>query len=292
MRFEKRGADHRCDLLVDHYRFYLLRNNTGLRALPIELLDDILLEIWGVIYGVPIIVARPTGFFAIPQGMIFELLPPVAFVASQALAAPAHLQALECFCFIPVWTGLWIVRVLAGRPSEILDVVGIHARLPIVATYKQTLLAGVGAPDSLVLINHKVHSGLLLMDELDGDLGPAVGEGAEILVFALGQIVRVFLAELAFITTRVVELLDFVMGLRTIVAQSAGLMAFAQHVLVVDVRPASVLGVVVVQAGLEVVRVYVMAYVHSQMQLPVLKVLRSNLKNSPPGPSLSSCFSW
>lgn len=130
------------------------------------------------------------------------------------------------------------------------------------------------------------------MDELDGDLGPAVGEGAEILVFALGQIVRVFLAELAFITTRVVELLDFVMGLRTIVAQSAGLMAFAQHVLVVDVRPASVLGVVVVQAGLEVVRVYVMAYVHSQMQLPVLKVLRSNLKNSPPGPSLSSCFSW
>lgn len=65
------------------------------------------------------------------------------------------------------------------------------------------------------------------MYEFDRNLRPAVRKRAEVLVLAIWKVVWEFLAELAFVATRVVQLLDFVVGLRAAVAQQAELVVFA-----------------------------------------------------------------
>lgn len=68
--------------------------------------------------------------------MVLELLPPVALVAPHSLAAPAHLEGLEVLGLVPVGALLGLVAVLAGRPPEVLDVVGVHAVLAVVAEWR------------------------------------------------------------------------------------------------------------------------------------------------------------
>lgn len=125
------------------------------------------------------------------------------------------------------------------------------------------VLVGVGAPHGLVLVDHELGGDLLLVDEVDGDLGLAVREGAELLVLALGQVARVLLAELALVAAGVVQLLDLVVGLRAAVPQRARLVVLAEHVLVVDVGPPPILLIVVEQTDFQVVRVCVTRGVHS-----------------------------
>lgn len=91
------------------------------------------------------------------------------------------------------------------------------------------------------------------MNQVNGDLCSAVRKRTELLVLAILEVAGILIAELAFVTTRMVELLYFVMSLRTAIAEMAQFVIIAEDMFVVDVRSASVLWVMVVQTGFKVV---------------------------------------
>lgn len=91
----------------------------------------------------------------------------------------------------------------------------------------QNVLVRVWAPNSFVLVDHELGRDLLFVDEVNRDLGFAMGERAELLVLALAQIVRVFLAKFAFVAAWVIQLLNFIMSAGTAIAQRTDLVVFA-----------------------------------------------------------------
>lgn len=139
------------------------------------------------------------------------------------------------------------------------------------------VLEGVGAPDGLVVVDEVVGVGVALVDELDGDFLAGVGEGAEIAVLAGVDVAPVGLAELALVATGVVELLDLVVGL----GAEAALLVAGDVGVGIEVGPALVLVVVVVEADLALVGLWVGRRVPLRGQGLVLKRLMSKRKYSP-----------
>lgn len=82
-------------------------------------------------------------------------------------------------------------------------------------------------------------------------------EGTEISVLALRELMRISLAELAFVSARVVQLFNFIMRELTILPVTA-LLPAGDVVVLVEVGSAFVLIVVEVQAGLAVMRLCIM----------------------------------
>lgn len=92
----------------------------------------------------------------------------------------------------------------------------------------------------------------------------------------------VFFAKLTFISTGVVELFDFIVGVltRIIFTGLLGPLFAVNMVIVMKVASPQILVVVVIEAEILIVAIYIENCLHYFRQGLVLKVFRSNLKNS------------
>ena len=139
------------------------------------------------------------------------------------------------------------------------------------------LLHGVGAPDSLEVVDEVVRVFVVGVDELHGQLLPSVGKTTEIPIVAKGGVFGEGLAVLALVAAGVIQLFDLVV---TLLALAVVLVAGDVRVLV-EVGPPPVLLVVVEEAHLALVLLCLGRKLPLREQGLVLKVLMSKRKNSP-----------
>lgn len=75
------------------------------------------------------------------------------------------------------------------------------------------VLESVWAPDSFIVVDEIVGILVVLVNKIDGDFISGVREGTEVSILARVSVSTKGLAKLAFISTRVIELFDLVVGL-------------------------------------------------------------------------------
>ena len=141
--------------------------------------------------------------------MVLLLLPTMAVEALVLVGAALLVRAYEVV-HLPIGAHLALVGESGGAPPEVLPVVRIHTDFPVV------VVLTVRAPNRLEQEHVEVHVNSIFLDQLDGELPLAVGEGAEFLVFARGPVrLEIRRAELRLVLIWVVELLDAVVGTLT-----------------------------------------------------------------------------
>jgi hypothetical protein len=137
-----------------------------------------------------------------------------------------------------------------GVSPVILKVVSIRTLVPLVTNIENYLLLSERAPNSLVLVDVKLVSFLLQMNQLDilFDLALCMGKRAKVPVLTFFDIFGVELAELGLVSVRVVELLKLVMGILAVFR--IAFLFGANKMAILDVgRAPLVLVIVVVKTG-------------------------------------------
>ena len=206
------------------------------------------------------------------QGVVFKLLPPVALFALHHVLAACLLDWLDVFCCFPVRAAFRRILVIIGVPPEILNVVGIYTPISF-------MIVCIGAPNCLVMIDKEGSCLGHQMDQRDRNLVCSVGERAEVLVFAVLNVVRVLITEFALISAGVVKLLDFIMRVGAQIFSLTTVWLLAHNVLIgVTGSPPIQFVMVIVQAGLNIVGVWVTERLQLIVQGWVLNVSKSNLK--------------
>lgn len=136
----------------------------------------------------------------------------------------------------------------------------------------------VGAPHCLIFLQEEVVISVQQMNHFYFNFGLRVGEGAKLFVFALDVLVRVGLAELGLVAAGVIDLFDLVVRKVALLVVTVGLCAKLVAV-GAEISSAPVRLVVVVDAGLALVKVYLRCELPLREHGFVLCVFISNRKN-------------
>lgn len=147
-------------------------------------------------------------------GVVLKFFPAVAGPAA-VLQATAVLVGFDILLSFPGDTLRGQVLEPKGRPPEVLPVVRVDALIALVVFVRE------GAPHSLKVKQVEVNVDLHAIEHSDGEFRLVVGEGADVAVLTVGNLVWVCGAELSFVLFGVVKVLHPVVAADAVVLERA-----------------------------------------------------------------------
>lgn len=197
--------------------------------------------------------------------MKFFFFPSMAFGTTHTIRATCILNTFNIVVLLPKWTLYWLIIILFRVPSIILNIMCVNALPTIMVRYNRT-------PNSFKRIQMEFQIFLHFIYEFEGYLRLVMSERAEFAIRAKGfercivvGITCIFsrnlmlFTVLTFITTRMIQLLNFVVRVWAIhISASSNIKFCALYMIIAfEVGPSVIFLVVIIYAKVFIVSTYI-----------------------------------